>query len=116
MKPLSAYFNDVLLHRLSQILYHCFENVESTKGALYLYVSDENGFRLVTHYGWPRALPPPEQLGMNHPMVIWMQREKRTFAVNQANFVKEVSDFAQGGDQPRSFRHQSSQKASGLGF
>lgn len=116
MKPLTLYFSDVVLHRLSQILYRCFETVESTKAALFIRVPSEQGFRLVSHYGWPRAAPPPEILPMDHPTVIWLQREKRSMAVNQASHMNEVQDFVQGGENPRLFLSPIYSKGDWLGL
>ena len=62
MLPLSVQFGEALLHRFSQVLYRCFEEVGSTKAALYLLVPGTEGFQPAAHFGWPRTLPPPERL------------------------------------------------------
>ena len=94
-------FNDALTHRFAQVLYQCLESLGSTKGALYLSLREEEGFRLVSHYGFPRLVPPPEQLSLDHPMVKWVHRERRTFAVNNASQFQEFSEIIQGAETPR---------------
>jgi HD-GYP domain-containing protein (c-di-GMP phosphodiesterase class II) len=94
-------FNDALSHRFAQVLYECLENVSSTKGALYLSLQGEAGFRLVSHYGFPRQVPPPEHLPLDSPLVKWVQRERRTFAVNNAAQFQELAGLSQGSETPR---------------
>nr|WP_320132787.1 HD domain-containing phosphohydrolase [uncultured Holophaga sp.] len=48
------------VHRASQILYRCLEEVGSTRAVLYLPV--EGVFERVAHYGWPRHSAPPQTL------------------------------------------------------
>jgi len=94
-------FNEVLTRRFAQVLYQCLETLGSTKGALYLSLKDEDGFRLVNHYGFPRLVPPPEHLPLEDPLVKWVQRERRTFAVNNASQFQELSALLQGSETPR---------------
>ncbi len=94
-------FNDALANRFAQILYQCLETVGSTKGALYLSVKEKEGFQLVSHYGFPRLMPPPGALALDHPLVKWVQRERRTFAVNNAAQFAELSVLGQGSENPR---------------
>jgi HD-GYP domain-containing protein (c-di-GMP phosphodiesterase class II) len=94
-------FNEVLTHRFTQVLYQCLETVGSTKGALYLSLKGEEGFRLVSHYGFPRLVPPPERMGLEEPLVKWVQRERRTFAVNNASQFHELASLIQGAEAPR---------------
>jgi hypothetical protein len=91
----------MLAHRFAQVLYQCLEVVGSTKGALYLSLKGEAGFRLVSHYGFPRLAPPPEQLYLEDPLVMWVQRERRTFAVNNASQFQELLPLIQGAEAPR---------------
>ena len=100
MLPLPLQFGEALVHRFSQVLYRCFEEVGSTKAALYLLIPEAGGFQLVTHFGWPRTLPPPEALLPEDPLVVWASRERRSFAVNQASQIPELARFAQG-ESPR---------------
>jgi hypothetical protein len=95
--------NDQLIHQLSQVIYGCLEELGSTKAALYLVAPDHSEFRLMTHFGWPRALPPPPRLAMNDPLVLMTQREKRCFALNQAGNFPEVQVFVQGKPNPHFF-------------
>ena len=94
-------FNEVLTHRFAQVLYQCLEIVGSTKGALYLALKGEEGFRLVSHYGFPRLVPPPERLSLEDPLVKWVKRERRTFAVNNASQFQELTSLIQGAEAPR---------------
>ena len=101
MQSFQSPFNEVLMHRFAQVLYQCLEVVGSTKGALYLSLKDEAGFRLVSHYGFPRLMPPPERLALEDPLVKWVQRERRTFAVNNALQFQELTALVQGAESPR---------------
>lgn len=94
-------FNEALTHRFAQVLYQCLELVGSTKGALYLSLKDEQGFRLVSHYGFPRLVPPPERFYLEDPLVKWVQRERRTFAVNNASHFQELASLIKGAEAPR---------------
>lgn len=84
---------DPLLHRSSQILYRCFEEIGSTKGALYIPDPSGDGFRLAAHYGWPRHFEPPSALGANDPFTLWVQRERAPFIVNDPNPFPELAPF-----------------------
>lgn len=84
---------DPLFHRSSQILYRCFEEVGSTKGALYLHDEAENGLRLVAHYGWPRHFAPPSFLRAEDPLNLWIQREKGPFIINDPAPYTELAIF-----------------------
>lgn len=92
---------EALVHRFSQVLYRCFEEVGSTKAALYLIVPEEGGLHLIGHFGWPRSAPPPAVLVVDDPLVIWAKRERRCFIVNQSGPVAELASFAQGSESPR---------------
>jgi response regulator RpfG family c-di-GMP phosphodiesterase len=92
---------EALVHRFSQILYRCFEEVGSTKAALYLIVPEDAELHLVTHFGWPRVAAPPESLSAEDPLVRWARRERRSFAVNQAAQATELAAFARGAESPR---------------
>jgi len=94
-------FGESLVHRFSQVLYRCFEEVGSTKAALYLFVPEAEGLHLITHFGWPRVSPPPEMLTAEDPLLIWARRERRSFAVNQASEVPELAQFVQGSESSR---------------
>jgi hypothetical protein len=101
MHPLSLQFGEALVHRFSQVLYRCFEEVGSTKVALYLLIPEVEGFHLVAHFGWPRISQPPELLATEDPLVNWARRERRSFAVNQASQISELACFAPGSESPR---------------
>lgn len=94
-------FSEVLTRRFAQVLYRCLEEVGSTKGALYLVVEGEPGLHLVSHFGFPRLIPPPEYLPPDSPLVAWIQRERRTFAVNAVQDYPELNAFTQGAETPR---------------
>jgi hypothetical protein len=116
MPSLPTPFNDALSHRFAQILYQCLETVGSTKGALYLSIKGEEGFRLVSHYGFPRLVPPPESLTMEHPLVKWVHRERRIFAVNNAAQFPELSVLIQGSETPRLLITPIYDKGNWIGF
>jgi GAF domain-containing protein len=101
MPSASSPFNDALSNRFAQVLYQCLENVGSTKGVLYLSTRQEEGVSLVGHYGFPRLMPPPAQLPLEHPLIQWVRRERRTFAVNNAAQFQELSVLVQGSENPR---------------
>jgi putative nucleotidyltransferase with HDIG domain len=94
-------FSEVLTRRFAQVLYRCLEEVKSTKGALYLVVEGVPGLHLVGHFGFPRLIPPPEYLALDSPLVAWVQRERRTFAVNAVQGYPELNAFTQGAETPR---------------
>lgn len=100
--------NALQVHRFAQLLYRCFESMGTTKAALYCHIpsstsTGEGRFLLVTHYGWPRAFPPPDELLETHPATMRVKREKRGFAVNIEPQNSELADFSHGGDSPRVF-------------
>jgi len=101
MLPLPTQLGEALVHRFSQILYRCFEEVGSTKAALYLLVPEAEGFHLVSHFGWPRIAPPPEGLAGDDPLAVWARRERRSFVVNNADQAGELSKFLSGTESPR---------------
>ena len=94
-------FHDALNRRFAQVLYQCLEVVGSTKAAVYLSLKDEPGFRLVSHYGFPRLVPPPEHFPLDAPLVKWIRRERRTFAVNNAIQFQELQPLTRGSEAPR---------------
>ena len=93
--------NDPLIHRLSQLLYRCLEDIGSTKAALYLAQPAGGAFRLVSHYGWARTTPPPRQLAPTDPLMLLAHRERRCFALNDGAKYPELGAFSQGKDDPR---------------
>ncbi len=95
------HFNEVLAQRFAQVLYKCMEDVGSTKGALYLALRGETGLRLISHYGFPRLVPPSETLAPDHSLMRWVQRERRSFAVNSAQQYEELAFLSQGAETPR---------------
>jgi hypothetical protein len=95
--------HEQLAHRLSQLLYQCLEELGSTKAALYLVEADTGGYHLASHYGWPRATPPPPALEPTHPLVRMVQRERRAFVLNDGANDAELADFSQGRPDPRFF-------------
>ena len=95
--------NDQLIHRLAQLLYRCLEEVGSTKAALYLAQPGGGAFRLVSHYGWPRATPPPPQLATTDPLMVLAHRERRCFVLNDGANYPELQAFSQGKADPRYF-------------
>jgi HD domain len=94
-------FNEAVTRRFAQVLYRCLEEVGSTKGALYIRLPDEPDFHLVGHFGFPRLTPPPEELPHSHPLATWINRERRTFVLNEGTRLSELSDFSQGATTPR---------------
>jgi len=100
-KALSS--NDQLNHRLTQLLYRCLEEMGSTKAALYLAQPGAGDFRLVSHYGWPRATPPPPLLAQSDPLLLLAHRERRCFALNDGAGYPELQAFSQGKPDPRYF-------------
>jgi len=116
MPPQRSLFNEVLTHRFSQVLYQCLEVVGSTKGALYLALKGEDGFRLVSHYGFPRLVPPPERMEQDDPLVKWVKRERRTFAVNNASQFHELAALIQGAEAPRLLFSPIYDKGQWIGF
>jgi putative nucleotidyltransferase with HDIG domain len=93
--------NDQLIHRLSQLLYRCLEDIGSTKAALYLAPPGIGPFQLVTHYGWPRATPPPQLLASSDPVMRLAHRERRCFVLNDGASYPELQAFSQGKQDPR---------------
>lgn len=100
-KPLSL--NEKLIHRLSQLLYRCLEDLGSTKAALYLAPPGGHDFQLVSHYGWPRATPPPPLLAQTDPLMLLAHRERRCFVLNDGANYPELQAFSQGKQDPRYF-------------
>ncbi|MDR3669704.1 MAG: HD domain-containing phosphohydrolase [Holophaga sp.] len=93
--------SDQLTHRLSQLLYRCLEDIGSTKAALYLAPAGFGPFHLVTHYGWPRATPPPQLLASSDPLMRLAHRERRCFVLNDGASYPELQAFSQGKQDPR---------------
>jgi putative nucleotidyltransferase with HDIG domain len=93
--------DDQLIHRLSQLLYRCLEEVGSTKAALYLAQPGAEAFRLVSHFGWPRATPPPRDLARTDPLMVLAHRERRCFVLNKGANYPELQAFSQGKQDPR---------------
>ena len=94
-------YSEALNQRLAGVLYRCLEDVGSTKAALYLVIPGMHEFQLVSHYGWPRALPPPPHLGPDHPLLRLMQRERRGLIVNDLEGYPELAPFCPNTPQPR---------------
>ena len=98
-------FSDKLAFQCTQELYRCLEEVGSTKGALYLRVpkgfDDEGSFQNVCEYGWPRGSHAPSNIPVQDPLLIWVQREKRAFTVNEPEEFHELDSFSEGSDDPR---------------
>lgn len=92
---------EAIANRCSQVLYRCLEQVGSTKGALYLRLPGQGGFEMVSFYGWPRGVQPPLSIPAGHPLLVRVQRERRTFVVNDASGSPELAAFGQGGEWPR---------------
>ena len=105
MTPTHPAFSDELAYQCTQELYRCLEEVGSTKGALYLRVpkgfDDEGSFQNVCEYGWPRGSHAPAGIPVQDPLLIWVQREKRAFAVNEPEEFHELDPFSKGSDDPR---------------
>ena len=94
-------FSDSLSHRLSQLLYQCMEDLGSTKAALYLAIPGQPEFRLVSDYGWPRLLPPPQQLEPAHPLLTLLQRERQGVLGDDLAAYPELGPFCLGSEHPR---------------
>ncbi len=105
MTPTHPAFSDELAYQCTQELYRCLEELGSTKGVLYLRVpkgyDDTGSFQNVSEYGWPRGSHAPSCLLANDPLLIWIQREKRAFAVNEPEGFRELDAFLEGSDDPR---------------
>lgn len=105
MTPLHPAFSDELAYQCTQELYRCLEEVGSTKGALYLRIpkgyDDEGSFHIVSEYGWPRGSHAPSSIPVHDPLLIWVQREKRAFAVNEPEDFHELEAFSEGSEDPR---------------
>lgn len=87
---------------LAPLLYGCVEHVGSTKGLLYL--RQANGqFVLASHYGWPRTATPPEILEAGNPLLVQVQRARRSFALNTPGDFPEAAPFCEGGDRVHLF-------------
>ena len=97
----SLILGEALANRCSQVLYRCLEEVGSTKGALYLRAPELGGFEVVSFYGWPRGTRPPVAIPAEHPLLVQVQRVRRSFAVNEASELPELAIFGQGGEWPR---------------
>jgi putative nucleotidyltransferase with HDIG domain len=97
----SLILGEALANRCSQVLYRCLEEVGSTKGALYLRAPELGGFEVVSFYGWPRGTRPPVVIPADHPLLVQVQRVRRSFAVNDASELPELAAFGQGGEWPR---------------
>ncbi|HNX94101.1 MAG TPA: HD domain-containing phosphohydrolase [Holophaga sp.] len=94
-------FSDAIAHRFAQVIYRCLEEVGSAKGALYLSLPGESEFHLASHFGFPRLSPPPAVLPKAHPLAAWVNRERRTFAVNEGRKSPDLAMFAMGPGAPR---------------
>ena len=105
MTPTHPAFSDELAYQCTQDLYRCLEEVGSTKGALYLRVpkgyDDEDSFQNVCEYGWPRGSHAPSSIPALDPLLIWVHREKRAFAVNEPAEFHELDSFSEGSEVPR---------------
>ncbi len=105
MTPLPPAFSGELAHQCTQELYRCLEEVGSSKGALYLRVpkgqAGEGVFSLVCEYGWPRGSHAPEAIAPEDPLLLWVQREKRPFVVNEVGDFPELGPFSEGSEAPR---------------
>ena len=101
MSASSLFLGDVLANRCSQVLYRCLEEVGSTKGALYLRTPGQEGFEVVSFYGWPRGTRPPVTIPAGHSLLAYTQRMRRSFVVNHASELPELAAFGQGGEWPR---------------
>ncbi len=105
MPPAHPTFSDAVSRQCTQVLYRCLEEVGSTKGALYLRnpkgMEPEGGFRLVSEFGWPRGARPPEHLQAQDPVLVWANREKRPFAVNNPADYSELDPFRMGAEASR---------------
>lgn len=101
MDPFRLTFTEAITNRFAQILYRCLEEVGSTKGVLYLKHESEGVFQRICFYGWPRGTTPPAAIPAHDPFLLLVQREKRTFVVNDAYEFPELAPFGQGGDFPR---------------
>lgn len=97
----SLVLGEALANRCSQVLYRCLEEVGSTKGALYLRAPELGGFEVVSFYGWPRGTRPPVAIPADHPLLVQVQRARRSFVVNDASELPELAAFGQGGEWPR---------------
>ncbi len=97
----SLILGEALANRCSQVLYRCLEEVGSTKGALYLRAPELGGFEVVSFYGWPRGTRPPVAIPASHPLLVQVQRIRRSFVVNDASELPELAAFGQGGEWPR---------------
>ncbi|HJW32826.1 MAG TPA: HD domain-containing phosphohydrolase [Holophagaceae bacterium] len=100
MPPPHILFGEALATRCAQAIYRCLEEVGSTKGALYLRQPGGTAFQEICHYGWPRGTRPPEELTEQHPLLVRVAREKRSFAVNDPAGALELTAFGLG-DRPR---------------
>lgn len=96
MLPILRRLSDPLIQRLSQLIYRCLEDLDSTKAALYLMDPATRSFDLVSHYGWPRTLPPPDRIAPLDPLLVLVSRERRSIAVNDAKGFPELKPFGQG--------------------
>ena len=94
-------YSEALNQRLAGVLYRCLEDVGSTKAALYLVIPGMHEFQLVSHYGWPRATPPPPHLGPGHPLLVLLQRERRGLIVNTLAGYPELEPFCPNATLPR---------------
>ena len=88
--------------RIAPILYGCLEAVGSTKGAVYVRQED-GGFGCLTHFGWPRGFGPPAVIPVLDPLLIMVQRARRSFAVNEFAEFPELRAFGEGSELPRLF-------------
>lgn len=89
---------DLVLHRFAQLLYRCFEELGTTKAALYLSRGSSEGLSLVSHYGWPRTTPPPESLEVTHPLLLRLQRTGRPLLTQPPERLAELEMFCPGPD------------------
>jgi HD-GYP domain-containing protein (c-di-GMP phosphodiesterase class II) len=96
MLPSFRSLSEPLIQRLSQLIYRCLEDLGSTKAALYLKDPATGAFELVSHYGWPRTLPPPERIAPQDPVLVLVARERRSLAVNDPRGYQELKPFGQG--------------------
>ncbi len=93
MPPTHLLATDALVTRCAQVIYRCLEEVGSTKAALFLKPPTEAEFQLICHFGWPRGTQVPERIGDQDPLRLRVQREKRSFVVNDAASAPELEGF-----------------------
>jgi putative nucleotidyltransferase with HDIG domain len=97
MPPTHLLFTDALVTRCAQVIYRCLEEVGSTKAALYLKAPGEGDFQEICHFGWPRGTMPPPRIAEGDALRTRIQREKRSFVVNDPASAPELEAFGGAG-------------------